>query len=139
MLRELMHLPKKLTVFQDEPLRTDQGGTMGASLPKLCKCRTALESQESGKTLCSCGQSEGLPYFQQQNTPQQWQHSDADQMGGYDLDQHSGAQFGATLQQNDHIHGALGELQLEMPEHVAHADYMGIVDSDEMDILYGDL
>lgn len=137
MLQEVLMLPKKLTIYQDEPLRTDQAGMNGKPMVRLCKCHEGQANKIPGKELCPCEHGTSQPFFQQQNTAQQGQHHDGDEMAWGALDQGTGpVDFSMALHANDILTGRDGEVQLEIPEAMAHADYMGAVDSDGNDLAH---
>jgi len=125
-LHEILLSPKKLTVYQDVPLRSDQGGVLGKPLLELCKCRDTVR----GKSLCKCEQSLGQPFIQNMNTFQQRQHSDHDESSREHPSQHPGiAAMSSMLQANGHIDGLAGEVQIDIPEALVHTDFMSNVDT----------
>jgi len=123
MLQQLHLQPKKLVVYQDVPLRNDQGGSLGEPLSKLCKCN---DEPDSSVKLCECKHSLGLPFLQGENTFQQTQHDDVNDMTRR---QRLGAGFANMQVPNGPIDGLSGESTVHISAGLAHHDYMGVIDS----------
>jgi len=139
-LQQLMMLPKKLTIIQDPPLRTDQSAGVGGRGRRLCKCKDAAGTSGNplpGKTLCECEHETSQSYFQDSQADSG--ASDYDEMARSTRDYTAGtANMGAYFVANGgHDHqliendrGLTGGVQVDLPDSIAHGDYMGAVDSD---------
>lgn len=128
MMQELFLSPKRLVVYQDAPLRTDQGGDNAGPLSELCKCHD--HHGKTTKTLCKCENDQGLPSVQPENAIYQRQHSNHDEFSRSQQNQYLG-----QIQVDNMLDGQFetpvgqGEASVDIFEGMAHADHMGFVDS----------
>jgi len=115
-------------VYQDAPLRTDQGGDNAGPLSELCKCHD--HHGKTTKTLCKCENDQGLPSVQPENAIYQRQHSNHDEFSRSQQNQYLG-----QIQVDNMLDGQFetpvgqGEASVDIFEGMAHADHMGFVDS----------
>jgi len=128
-LQQVMMLPKRLTIYQEEPLRTDQS-FYGKPMHRMCKCKDQGEDLR-GKTLCSCEHGNGLSFFQQGQLDSQLR--DYDEMAHSARDISMGtADLGAYMIANGG-HGDssfIGQSRTDFPDSLAHGDFLGAVDPD---------
>lgn len=134
-IQQVMMLPKRLTIYQEEPLRTDQVH-YGKPMHTMCKCHDrhqdrGITTQGREKTLCTCEQGNGLSFFQQSQLDSQT--TDYDQMARRTQDiSMASASFGGYMVANGG-HGdasLVGQARTDFPDSMAHSDYLGAVDSD---------